>query len=182
VNVLKIIGVVGSPNENGNTATIVKEILQSAEGEGADVSLNVLGKISINPCTACLGCEKTGYCIQDDDMSGLYTELVGADVLVLGSPIYFDHVTSQTKMFIDRLYPNCFQSNISIKKAVVILTYEWDDPEVYDSVIDWIKGRLQTYHKMETVAVMKAYDTIENPVSNQKIVLEEAREVGKGLV
>lgn len=40
-------------------------------------------------------------------MSALYDRLINCDILLLGTPIYFDSVSAQTKLFIDRC--NCLR-------------------------------------------------------------------------
>jgi multimeric flavodoxin WrbA len=41
--------------------------------------------------------------VQDDDLSDLWAKMLGADGIVLGSPVYINGVTAQLKTFIDRL-------------------------------------------------------------------------------
>ena len=50
----------------------------------------------------CGGCDKTGKCVVDDDMQSIYPLLLGADVIILASPIFFYGITAQAKALIDR--------------------------------------------------------------------------------
>ena len=49
---VKIIGMVGSPREDGNTFFLVKTALKSAEDAGAETELINLGSAEIEPCVA----------------------------------------------------------------------------------------------------------------------------------
>ena len=86
--------------------------------------------------------------------------MTGTNVLVFGTPIYHDHVVAQAKIFIDRLYAYEWRDSFpKDAKAVVIITYEWDNPNGYDDVLEWIKGRFKRHYRIETIATLKAYDT-----------------------
>ena len=56
-------------------------------------------------CQACGPEPTTGWCVFHDDMDLVYPALERADALVVGSPIYFDSVSAQLKLVIDRC--NC---------------------------------------------------------------------------
>ena len=59
----------------------------------------------MRPCVAC-GPEPTaGYCIFHDDMDAVYAALERAHAMAVGSPVYFDTVSAQLKLVIDRC--NC---------------------------------------------------------------------------
>ena len=43
-------------------------------------------------------------CIIEDEMQAIYPRMMAADGVIIGTPIYFGQMTSQTKAFIDRTY------------------------------------------------------------------------------
>ena len=96
---MKVIGVNGSPREDGNTAFAVRKVLEGAGGEAGFFTLN-----GIAPCNSCFACKKTQKCVVKDAMQPIYRALEESSLLVLGSPIYLDHVSAQTWTFINRLY------------------------------------------------------------------------------
>lgn len=102
---VKIIGMVGSPREDGNTSFLVKTALKSAEDAGAETELINLGSAEIEPCVACDICKATGECAIYDDMREISEKLAVSDGIIMGSPVYFGGVTSQMKMFMDRSRP-----------------------------------------------------------------------------
>jgi multimeric flavodoxin WrbA len=98
-----IIGLSGSPRVGGNTDVILEEALAAAKGEGAEVKLIRISDYHVQPCNGCMACFGTKRCVIDDEGETLYQEIVKADGIILGSPSYFQGVTAQMKIFIDRI-------------------------------------------------------------------------------
>jgi len=99
---VKILGLSCSPRKSGNTEILVSEALDGAQSEGAEVELFSLSGKEIKPCDGCYACRETGKCHIDDDMQTVYQQLVEADGIIFGTPIYFYSMTSQAKALIDR--------------------------------------------------------------------------------
>ena len=90
----QILGLVGSPRRGLNTATLVEQALAGAAEAGAATELVYLHECSLEPCDACNGCRDSGICVKGDGMRPLYGRLEASRGLVLGTPIYFDHVSA----------------------------------------------------------------------------------------
>ncbi|MEM2569703.1 MAG: flavodoxin family protein [Candidatus Bathyarchaeia archaeon] len=101
---MKVLGIIGSARKGGNTEILVSECLKSAESRGAKTSFLRLSELKISPCNGCGLCEKDGECGIEDDMQKVYQELLGADGIIVGSPVYFWTVSSYVKIFMDRTY------------------------------------------------------------------------------
>jgi len=101
--VAKILGIIGSPNKQGNTALLVREVLKTAEAQGSETKILCLADFQLSPCNGCRSCLETGKCMIKDDIEELFTEMLQADGIVIGSPVYFGGVTAQVKTFIDRV-------------------------------------------------------------------------------
>lgn len=102
---MRICGIIGSPKKNGNVDILVSEILRGARSKGARTRKIYLNELRIKPCQSCGVDPYPKHCIFDDDMDEIYTELESCDLIIVGSPIYFDTVSAQTKLMIDRC--NC---------------------------------------------------------------------------
>ena len=93
---MKIVVVNGSPKGRGsNTQIMVEAFLQGAQEAGAE-TLNVfLAEKEIQHCRGCFSCwlKTPGRCIIEDDMMRILAAVVGADVLVLSTPLYFDTIS-----------------------------------------------------------------------------------------
>ena len=96
----RILGICGSARKNGNTATLLRAVLDAA---GIESELIFLSDLAIGFCTGCLSCVKhKGVCVKKDDMPGLLEKMLAAQALVLGSPNYYYDVSGLMKNMIDR--------------------------------------------------------------------------------
>jgi multimeric flavodoxin WrbA len=101
---MKVVGISGSPRVGGNTEILVAEALEGARSKGAEVELITLAGKDIKGCAAHPACGQGGKCLIDDDMQPIYSKLMAADAIIIGTPVYFGGMTSQTKAFLDRTY------------------------------------------------------------------------------
>jgi multimeric flavodoxin WrbA len=106
---MKLISVCGSPR-NGNTEWMLKQLHALAASRGISSDLILLRKHEIKPCNGCLSCEKggkdrKGICSIKDDMQDIYPRLLEADIIVYGTPVYFEMLSGLLKNFIDRTCP-----------------------------------------------------------------------------
>ena len=102
----KILALVGSPRKGGNTDLLVEETLKGAAEGGALTEKVFLDDLLIGGCKGCAAClrNEVEWCIQADDMISLYPKIMEADVIILGTPIYYWGPSAQLKEFIDRWY------------------------------------------------------------------------------
>ncbi len=113
---MRIVYVSGSPRKNSNTDYLLKSVLSVASGRFVKLS-----DYRIEPCNSCRTCQKLGKCVIDDDMSNVILPmLLKADAIVLGSPVYFNNVSAQTKAFMDRTWCVRGQLRNKIGGAVVV--------------------------------------------------------------
>lgn len=99
---LNILLLNGSPRKGGNTDIVLSLLTKALRHDGHQVDRHELAQLHIKGCIGCGHCDTQSTCIFDDDMTGLYEQIIQADCIVIGSPIYFYTVTAQTKAFIDR--------------------------------------------------------------------------------
>jgi len=106
---MKVVGICGSPRR-GNTEWILGRLLEVVANNGAEHELILLRKKNLKGCNGCLTCEvggkeRRGVCTILDDMQKIYPELIEADCLVFGTPVYFEMLSGLLKNFIDRTCP-----------------------------------------------------------------------------
>jgi multimeric flavodoxin WrbA len=99
---MKVVAFNGSPRKGGNVESLLWEALRPIEYAGHDVAKVNLNELSIRPCQDCGGCEKTGICVQKDDMTAVAEAIRAADRIILASPIFFFGLSAQTKAMVDR--------------------------------------------------------------------------------
>lgn len=97
-----VLGVSGSPIKDSNTDRAVKAVL---EATGCDTEFVKLSDYTVAPCRACLGCVKTNRCVIQDDGIELAEKAKAAAALVIGCFTPYSTMDSQTKAFVERLYP-----------------------------------------------------------------------------
>ncbi len=100
----KILVIHGSHRRSGLTQELSKRVTEPLETFAEVVEAPVVS-IHVSHCLACLACSVTGVCVLTDEMKGLYAAFEVADVIVLTTPVYFNHVSSRLKQVIDRMEP-----------------------------------------------------------------------------
>lgn len=115
--IMKTLLISGSPRK-GNTEFILNKIYKSIMGKK---ELVLLRNKNIKHCAGCLYCDKHKKCAIRDDMQGIYGKLQKADIIVLGTPNYYDNVPGLLKDFIDRLNPFYKTDKLKGKKLITIV-------------------------------------------------------------
>jgi len=130
-DIRKVLVILGSPRKKGNSAALALRAAEGARAGGAQIEIVDLARLDIRPCTACDMCTKgTGeFCNIRDDMQAIYPKLVGADALLLASPVYWFTYSGQLKVFIDRWYGawNTQPKFLKGKPVGIILAYGDED-------------------------------------------------------
>jgi multimeric flavodoxin WrbA len=102
---VKAIALSGSPRKDGNTDTLLRRCLAGLADRGAEGELVRLADLDLRPCTGCGGCKRRQdrtCTIKDDGFHEVFERMAAADIIVLGSPVYFGSATAQTKILMDR--------------------------------------------------------------------------------
>ena len=100
---MHIIGILGSPRgKNSLTLKLLDSALNGAEDAGADIEFIDVARMNIRTCKSCGVCYVTGKCSQKDEFQEVYEKVIDADGIVFASPVYFNNISSQLKLFIDR--------------------------------------------------------------------------------
>ncbi len=104
---MKVIAINGSPNSEGNTATVLSAMAEELKKEGIDTEIVQVGNQPIRGCSGCGGCfaSEGNLCIvQDDAVNEITQKMVQADGFILGSPTYYGGVSGTMKCFLDRAF------------------------------------------------------------------------------
>jgi multimeric flavodoxin WrbA len=116
---IKVLAFAGSPRRSGNSETLLDWVLASM-AEDPDVSIEKvpLTEANINICRGCNACEKLNRCIQRDGMDIYHDKIIGADCILLSSPIYCMGIAALPKALIDRA--QVFRSRKYVLKLPVV--------------------------------------------------------------
>ena len=183
---VKVLGVEGSPRQNGNTEKLVRAILEGAAEKGADTKFYKLCKMNISLCLGCFSCRETGTCVTRDDMALLLEEIQHSDAIILGSPVYMWQVSGQTKLFMDRLVPFIkpdFTSRLKGKKRLfMVFTQGNPDEQTFKVYFEYLENLFSFLHYDVKGTMVVTGTRDQNDILQQAKVLEKAKNLGKDLV
>ena len=109
---MNVLAICGAANKSRNTATMLKSAFEGAMSVPGAVGETVhLYDLAFKGCIGCHSCKlldenKFARCAVRDDLTPVLEKAIAADVLLLGSPIYFSDVTGALRSFLERyLFP-----------------------------------------------------------------------------
>jgi multimeric flavodoxin WrbA len=102
---MRVVAFNGSARKGGNTAILLRHVLNELEKEGIETELVEMSGAAIHGCLACHKCSarKDGRCSQTGDMGNVYIDkMAAANGILLGSPTYVADISPEIKALIDR--------------------------------------------------------------------------------
>ena len=104
-----IVGINGSPRKHWNTYRMVDSALKGAGDAGAETKLHNLYDLAYKGCTSCFACLRLGgtshgKCAMRDDLTQVLDDILAADAVIVGSPVYFGNVSSGVQALCERLW------------------------------------------------------------------------------
>lgn len=87
---MKILFVNGSPNKNGNTVALAAALLKGKEYETMNLTDYRIGSY--------------GQKFADDQLDEVIAKMKAADVIVIGSPLYWHNICGAVRNMLDRFY------------------------------------------------------------------------------
>lgn len=127
-----------SPRRHGNSDTLCDELIRGAQEAGHQTRKVFLRDKNIGYCTGCGVCNETHRCVQSDDMGQLLEAMVQADVIVMGTPVYFYTMDGQMKTLIDRTVPRYTQ--MSGKEFCFVVSAAANDIPAMERTIEGFRG------------------------------------------
>ncbi len=183
----------GSPVRLSSVDLLLEAVAGGAREAGGRVEVVRCNDLEVRSCQACGPEPTSGYCIFHDDMDRVYALLEEAHAVVVGSPIYFDAVSAQLKLVMDRC--NCvtplvrtpeggwsFRPKwVRTRRAAFVTAcgerQRWDLAErSVRGFLKWIGARWE-----ETIAYAHA-DNDLGSVARHPELLERARALGRRLI
>ena len=87
---MNILFINGSPNKNGNTAELAKELLKGRDYETLNLTDYRIGSY--------------GQDFPDDQLGQVIGKIKEAEVIVIGSPLYWHNICGSVRNMLDRFY------------------------------------------------------------------------------
>jgi multimeric flavodoxin WrbA len=124
---MKTLIIIGSPRKNGDSMTLVNEMIKYLDG---DIKIVHTYYDNISPCIDCRHCWSNDGCSIDDEMQEIYKLLDEVDNVILASPLYFSELSGKLLSFASRLQYffaiRCIRKNIDFKlkskNGVIVIT------------------------------------------------------------
>lgn len=176
---MRVLGLSGSMRKNGNTAQLIKVILQQCEDAGIRTEFVSLAGKKISPCLGCERCKETKWCINEaDDWDTIIKKVMNSDVLVIGSPTYYYDVGGQIKNFIDRTYSLYHDRKLAGRKGVAVAVHA---NKGATRTIQTIEGFLSA-HEFASLGSVKGTGYHEGDVLNDADAVKRAQKIGDKIV
>lgn len=162
-----VMAIVGSPRPNGNTSFAADVAIAELEKHGVRCEKIALSDYRILPCEGHDECEELSACPLDDDAGPILERMYAADGLIFATPVYYEDVSGQMKVFIDR---NCFYNYHEIWLAartvgLIAIAAETGVDETIDSLRRFVALSSNTWLKplAATGLATKIGDAADNP-------------------
>ncbi|OQY02276.1 MAG: FMN reductase [Desulfobacteraceae bacterium 4572_130] len=130
----------GSPRKKGNTELLLNEVLSELENAHWETEFVKVGGTAIRGCIACEKCfenQDNECAYKKDKFNEIFSKMLKADAMILGSPTYFAAVSADLKALIERAgyvahaNNNGFSGKIG---AAVVAVRRGGATHVYDTI------------------------------------------------
>ena len=108
----------GSPRKSGHTAALLGKVREGLETSGCETKTIHFRDLGVfGGCISCLACKVkgskcNGVCAIRDGLRPVLEEVIGTDILVIGSPVYFHYPVAAVRAFTERfLFPQLDYTN-----------------------------------------------------------------------
>jgi len=183
----------GSPVAGSSVSRLLAAMEAGALEAGGAVRTFDCNTLTVKPCQACGPEPTTGFCIFHDDMDPIYEALHGAHAIAVGSPVYFDGVSAQLKLVMDRC--NCITPLVRVPGGGTTFRSLWartrrgvfvtalSSKHRYDLAEKSVRGFLKWVGARweETLAWQHEDDDLGSVVTRPDLI-ERARAIGRRLI
>jgi putative NADPH-quinone reductase len=97
-----VIGILGSPLPEGNTAKLLEQALKGAADAGCTTETLAVNNLDFQPCMEMMFCKEHETCTIDDDMQQVYGKIRNADSIIIATPVMTMGIPGRLKSFMDR--------------------------------------------------------------------------------
>ena len=125
---VNIVVLEGSPNQHSSSNMLTEEFIRGAKEAGHKVKVIDAAHANLHPCTGCVHCGYEGPCVQKDDMEQFRKLILGADMMVFVTPLYYYGMSAQLKTLVDRFCAiNSSITRKHMKSALISVAWNADN-------------------------------------------------------
>ncbi len=139
----------------GNSETLAAEFAKGAEYAGHRVEMISLRDKAIGHCRGCLACQATKRCVIRDDANAITDKMIGADVIVFATPIYFFEMSGRMKTLIDRTNP-LYSAAYAFRDVYLLATAAGTDEIAMDGAVKGLQGWIECFAEAGLMGVVRA--------------------------
>lgn len=167
-----------------NSDALAEAFAEGARSAGCKVETVSLKGKNIAFCNGCGGCYKTHECVIQDDAVPITRTMMGADVIVFATPIYYYGVSAQLKTLLDRSN-GLYTSDYAFRDIYLLMTATENMDKTPLKPILAIEGWVECFEKARLAGtvfaggVSDAGDIVKD--GKRHGVLEKAKEMGAGI-
>jgi multimeric flavodoxin WrbA len=176
----KVLVLSSSPRKGGNSDLLCDQFINGSIAAGHTAEKIFLRDKKINYCTGCGTCiDREKKCSQKDDMDEVLDKMVGANVIVMATPVYFYTMCGQMKTLIDR---TCSRyTEITNKDFYFIVTAADTDNRAMERTLDEFRGFTYCLEDANEKGVILGTGAWEKGEIKGMPAMEEAYHLGMSL-
>ncbi|MBQ7690011.1 MAG: flavodoxin family protein [Muribaculaceae bacterium] len=176
----RVIVISTSLRRGSNSDMLADSFVEGAKRAGNDVEkISLVGK-DIQFCKGCLGCQKLGKCVINDDANDIMAKVLEADVVVWATPIYYYEMSGQMKTLIDRMNA-MFSLDYKFRDVYLLTTAAEDEEEIPKRAEKGLTGWIDCYPKSRLAGTLFCGGVNDAREIDGNAKLHEAFELGKSI-
>ena len=176
----KVIVISTSLRRGSNSDILADHFVEGAKAAGNEVEkISLVGK-TIQFCKGCLGCQRLGRCVIDDDVNDIMAKVLRADVICWATPIYYYEMSGQMKTLIDRMngmYAQDYQFRDVYLLTTAAENEDWTPKRAETGLTGWI----DCYPKSSLAKTLFCGGVNDAREIEGNPKLQEAYELGKSI-
>ena len=176
----RIIVISTSLRHGSNSDMLADKFVEGAKAAGNDVEkISLVGK-DIQFCKGCMGCQKLGKCVIQDDVNDIMAKVLEADVVAWATPIYYYEMSGQMKTLIDRMNA-MYEQDYKFRDVYLLTTAAEDEDDTPKRAETGLGGWIACYPKSRLAATLFCGGVNDPRVIEGNSKLQEAYELGKSI-
>ena len=176
----KVVVISTSIRANSNSEDLAKSFADGASYAGNEVEFISLRDKQLGFCKGCLACQQTGKSVIKDDVTKIMNKVIGSDIVVWATPIYYYEMSGQMKVLIDRLNP-MFSMDYKFRDVYFLATAAEDGEHVYEKALSGLNGWIDCFDKAKLKGYVFCGGVTMGGEISENIKLKEAYDMGAGV-
>ena len=176
----KVIVISTSLRKGSNSDILADKFIEGATAAGHDVEkVSLVGK-EMKFCIGCLSCGTTHKCCIKDDVPSIMEKVLGADVVVWATPIYYYEMSGQMKTLIDRMNA-MYAKDYHFRDIYLLTTAAEAEEETPQRAEMGLSGWIDCYGKSSLKGHLFCGGVCNANDIEGNAILMQAYEMGKGV-